>query len=152
MVTLVVDLMLCALVMSPLRKLATLIGASMMHPGQRAVVVGSGQQRGDRAVADAFNTMLDRIETERRESGRRALAAQESERLRIAHELHDKVGQTLTAVAPAGPNGGRRVLDGPQAPALREIAETVHHSLEDVRSIARELRPEALDDLGLINA
>ena len=39
-----------------------------------------------------------------------------------------------------------------QAPALREILDTVHHSLDDVRRIARELRPEALDDLGLVDA
>ena len=46
----------------------------------------------------AFNQMLDRLETERRESGRRALAAQEAERLRIARGLHDEVGQVLTGV------------------------------------------------------
>ena len=149
-VTLAVDLVLLALVMSPLRKLATLMGAiDPMHPGQRAVVVGWASSEAI-AVADAFNTMLDRIETERRESGRRALAAQESERLRIAHELHDEVGQTLTAVALLAEREAG--ASSSQAPALQEIAETIHHSLEDVRRIARELRPEALDDLGLINA
>jgi two-component system, NarL family, sensor histidine kinase UhpB len=149
-VTLAVDLMLLALVMSPLRKLATLMGAiDPMRPGQRAVVVGWASSEAI-AVADAFNTMLDRIETERRESGRRALAAQESERLRIAHELHDEVGQTLTAVALLAEREAG--ASSTQAPALREIAQTIHHSLEDVRRIARELRPEALDDLGLINA
>ena len=44
----------------------------------------------------AFNEMLERLEPERRESGRRALAAQEAERLRIARDLHDEVGQVLT--------------------------------------------------------
>ena len=49
-------------------------------------------------LARAFNDMLDRLETERHGSARRALAAQEGERLRVARELHDQVGQTLTGV------------------------------------------------------
>ncbi len=96
--------------------------------------------------------MLDRIETERRESAHRALAAQEAERLRIARELHDEVGQTLTAVALRAERAAGELPTEAQALALGEIVETVHRSLDDVRRIARELRPEALDDLGLIDA
>jgi two-component system sensor histidine kinase UhpB len=101
-------------------------------------------------LSGAFNTMLDRIEAERRESGHRALAAQESERLRIARELHDEVGQTLTAVALRAERAAGELPA--QAQVLEGIVDTVHRSLDDVRRIARELRPEALDDLGLIDA
>src|SRR5262249_32737900 len=99
---------------------------------------------------EALNAMLDRMEDERRESVRRALAAQEGERSRIARELHDEVGQTLTAVALRAERAASEASHQDQA--LTEIAETVLRSLEDVHRIGRELRPEALDDLGLVNA
>ena len=67
-----------------------------LHPGQRVPVEGSNSEASELGVA--FNEMLDRLERERLESVRLALAAQESERLRVAQELHDEVGQSLTAV------------------------------------------------------
>jgi two-component system sensor histidine kinase UhpB len=102
-------------------------------------------------LALTFNQMLERLGAERRESTGRVLRAQEAERLRIAQELHDQVGQELTAVL----LGLSRV--GAQAPACLEeevlsIQEAVRDSLEDVRRIAVQLRPEALDDLGLASA
>jgi two-component system sensor histidine kinase UhpB len=102
------------------------------------------------ALAEALNAMLDRLEDERRESSRRILAAQERERSRIARELHDEVGQMLTAVALRA----ERAAGEPsrQREALGEIAHTVVQSIEDVQRIGRELRPEALDDLGLVSA
>ena len=68
-----------------------------LMPGRRLRVAG-GAARRSTELADTFNAMLDRLEAERRESMRRAIGAQEAERLRIAQELHDEVGQTLTAV------------------------------------------------------
>jgi two-component system sensor histidine kinase UhpB len=100
------------------------------------------------ALSTAFNDMLGRLERERRESGRRALAAQEQERQRVARELHDEVGQVLTGVMleleQAAKSGGNSQLD--------TARESVRHALEEVRRIARELRPEVLDDLGLQSA
>ncbi len=149
-VTLAINLILLMLVMSPLRRLATLMGdIDPMRPGQRAPV-REWMSSEIVTLSRAFNTMLDRLEAERRDSARRALAAQESERLRVARELHDEVGQSLTAVALRAERAAGELPA--QAPALREILDTVHHSLDDVRRIARELRPEALDDLGLIDA
>jgi two-component system, NarL family, sensor histidine kinase UhpB len=150
LIALAIDLVLLALVLAPLRRLATLMGdIDPMRPGQRAVE-SSWASSETIAVARALNTMLDRIETERRESAHRALAAQEAERLRIARELHDEVGQTLTAVALRAERAVGEL--SAQTQALEEIVDTVHHSLDDVRRIARELRPEALDDLGLVDA
>jgi two-component system sensor histidine kinase UhpB len=92
--------------------------------------------------------MLDRLRTERRESSQRALRAEEAERRRIAQELHDDVGQSLTVLllelARARRDGGDS--------ALADAQGTARALLEDVRHICHELRPESLDDLGLPNA
>ena len=95
--------------------------------------------------------MLDRLEAERKQSVGRALAAQEGERLRVAQELHDGVGQTLTGVVL---QLGRVARDMPEPwlSGALEAQETARGSLEEVRRIARRLRPEALDDLGLASA
>lgn len=107
----------------------------LLQPGQRI------SEQGGVEVAEltrAFNDMLERLETERRESGQRALHAQEAERRRIASGLHDEVGQVLTGVL-------LRLDDD-------ETKEAVRQALEEVRRIARELRPEMLEQLGLVSA
>ena len=137
-------------VTAPLRRLAaTMVAVDPTAPGRRAEAFETAGVE-VRALARALNEMLDRLEGERRESGLRVLAAQERERTRIARELHDEVGQTLTAIALRA----ERSADEPrlQREALLDIGQTALRSLEDVRRIGRELRPEALDDLGLVNA
>jgi two-component system sensor histidine kinase UhpB len=149
-VMLLVDLLLLRQALTPLTRLAQVMATvDLVRPGRRAV----GYERSSTevvALAEAFNQMLERLETERRESSGRVLAAQEAERLRIARELHDEVGQTLTAVALRAEHAATHA--GEDRTQLDELAAIVQDSLEDVRRISRELRPEALDDLGLINA
>jgi two-component system, NarL family, sensor histidine kinase UhpB len=149
-VMLAIDLLILRRVFAPLRRLAAMMGT--VEPGQPGRRADTPPSSGGEvvALADALNSMLDRLEHERLESGRRALAAQEGERSRIARELHDEVGQTLTAVALQAQRAAREPSH--QNNALDEIAQTVLRSLEDVHRIGRELRPEALDDLGLVNA
>jgi two-component system sensor histidine kinase UhpB len=138
-------------VLSPLLALAEVMSSvDPDRPGRRLVGVNPRSAEG-RALAHAFNSMLDRLERARREAARTALAAQEAERLRVAQELHDEIGQTLTAVMIQAERAAE--ADPAQATAaLGRVAETVHASLDELRRIARELRPEALDDLGLVNA
>ena len=144
-------LVLLRRVLGPIRQLNDLMRTiDPARPGRRL----EGVPLRDTLVASlagSFNEMLDRLEFERRESARVALAAQEHERLRVARELHDQIGQSLTAITLKA----ERAADTPAAdpPAeLRAIADDIRESLDDVRRIARELRPEALDDLGLTNA
>jgi two-component system sensor histidine kinase UhpB len=117
-----------------------------LAPGRRVDVGEAGADVTD--LARAFNAMLDRLEQERRESGRRALSVQESERRRVARELHDEVGQTLTAMLLQVEGLATAVPDSAQA-QLDELRETARTGAEEVRRIAQRLRPEALEELGL---
>ncbi|MET7710349.1 sensor histidine kinase [Micromonospora sp. NPDC005413] len=102
-------------------------------------------------LIETFNAMLDRLEAERSASSAHALAAQEGERQRIARELHDEIGQSLTVVL----LGLKRAMD--RAPKelreeLQAVQETVRSSLDEVGQVARRLRPDVLEDLGLHSA
>jgi two-component system sensor histidine kinase UhpB len=144
---LVVNFVLMRRALAPLEQLTKLTRRVNPHkPGDRVHVRGEGSEVG--VLAHAFNEMLGRLEAERLESTRRALAAQESERLRVAQELHDEVGQSLTAVLL---HLGRAQKNA-AALDLAEAQETTRASLDNVRRIAQQLRPEALDDLGLVAA
>jgi signal transduction histidine kinase len=76
---------------------------------------------------------------------RRAIASHETERRRLARELHDETGQALTSIL-LGLKGLEEQLDAPAFAGLREL---VVSTLQDVRRLAVELRPKALDDFGL---
>ncbi|HST16259.1 MAG TPA: histidine kinase [Gaiellaceae bacterium] len=133
----------------PLERLAERMrNVDLLRPGRRLTPSGSPE------VVDlvrSFNEMLERLETERRESGRRALQAQESERTRIAAELHDEVGQSMTGVLLLLDQVARE-LPADRRDRFAEAQEATRRSIDDVRRIAQELRPELLEHLGLVSA
>ena len=135
------------------RLLAMMERVDLSRPGRRLQLdtdmpgVSTDIQR----LAATFNRMLERLERERRRSGEKVLQAQEEERKRIARDLHDEVNQALTAlllrieaVAQEAP------------PALQaELAETkrlANQAMGELLDLARQLRPTALDDHGLVAA
>jgi signal transduction histidine kinase len=86
----------------------------------------------------------------------RLVDAQETERLRIARELHDVIGQALTAVK-INLQATQRLLDHTDATArieqnLERVVANVDHTLQQVRDLSVDLRPALLDDLGLVPA
>jgi two-component system sensor histidine kinase UhpB len=119
-----------------------------LEPGRR-VEVGGGPHIV--TLARTFNATLDRLESERRESARQALMVQEGERQRVARELHDEVGQTLTAMMLQIESLAAKIPDDLRD-ELDELRETTRLGATDVRRIAARLRPEALEDLGLPSA
>jgi two-component system sensor histidine kinase UhpB len=77
--------------------------------------------------------------------------AQENERKRLARELHDEVGQTLTGVM-LQLEGIHRQAPPELGEAVAQLQETARGGVEEVREIARGLRPQALDEFGLRSA
>jgi two-component system, NarL family, sensor histidine kinase UhpB len=133
----------------PLERLAERMkSVDLLRPGRPLQPSGSPEVL---ELVRTFNDMLERLETERRESGRRALAAQEAERKRIAAELHDEVGQSMTGVLLLLEQLAREVPDERQD-VLVEAQEATRKSVDEVRRIAQELRPELLEHLGLVSA
>ncbi len=83
---------------------------------------------------------------------RRVVQAQELERRRLAHELHDETGQALTSILLGLKPLEEALSDHPARAALAELREHVVAALQDVRRLAVELRPAVLDDFGLVAA
>jgi len=137
--------------LEPMGKLVkTMSEVDLASPGHRADVSNGASSEVQRLAAD-FNRMMGRLEHERREAGRAVLRAQEQERSRIAQDLHDEVNQALTAILLR--------LEATMADAplhlVAELSETKQlatQAMEELLHLARELRPTALDDHGLIAA
>ena len=148
-VTLVANAALLRVGLAPLQRLSRVMTTvDLLKPGTRLAPRGQGEIA---ALIGAFNAMLDRLEAERAASAGRALSAQEAERHRIAQELHDEIGQTLTAVL----LDLKRVAQASPAPVrdqLLQVQESTRNSLDEIRRIARRLRPGVLEELGLASA
>ncbi len=114
-------------------------------------------------LASAFNTMLDRLEAMRREQALLILQAQEEERRRIALELHDESSQELTALLVHIEILSQTLQRVPDTMPIQEFRNQFHagfasltnlaqKTLESLRTLALQLRPSVLDDLGLLAA
>jgi two-component system sensor histidine kinase UhpB len=150
-VLLVVNLALLRRALSPLDELAAQMSKVDLRDPRPRLSASAAYGPVLSEFVETFNVMLVRLAEERRKGALAALTAQERERLRVAHALHDEAGQTLTAIAL---EIERAAADGPveQRGRMAALAKQLHASLDEIRRISRDLRPEALDDLGLVNA
>jgi signal transduction histidine kinase len=103
------------------------------------------------ALAARAAIAVDLSERVSRDSVRRVVEAQELERKRLARELHDETGQALTSIL-LGLKPLEEATSGDARDAVAALRELVVSTLQDVRRLAVELRPSALDDLGLVPA
>jgi len=110
----------------------------------------------DVRVAEGFaqraSVAVDLSRRVARDALQRVVSAQEQERRRLARELHDETGQALTSILL-----GLRTIEEAKGEveldaALTEVRDLVRATLQDVRQLAVELRPKALDDFGLVAA
>ena len=137
--------------LKPLEHLVeTMERIDLTSPGQRAAANPNATRDIERLTA-AFNRMLARVEEERLEGGRAVIRAQEEERARIAQDLHDEVNQALTAILLRLQAAALDVPPGLRS-ELKEIQTLATQAMEELLTLARTLRPTALDDHGLVPA
>ncbi|HET8567122.1 MAG TPA: sensor histidine kinase [Solirubrobacterales bacterium] len=127
------------------------VDLSSARPLLPVSIDGVGETEEVARIELAFLRMMRRLEAERRRAGSAALRAQEEERARVARDLHDEVNQSLTGLLlrlEAAREAAPPELEG-------ELAETkalANQAMTELLSLARQLRPTALDDLGLAAA
>jgi len=112
---------------------------------------GVGETEEVERIELAFLRMIRRLEAERRRAGSAALRAQEEERARVARDLHDEVNQSLTGLL-LRLEAVREAAPPELEPELAETRSLANQAMQELLSLARQLRPTALDDLGLAAA
>jgi signal transduction histidine kinase len=131
------------------RPIGVLVAHDKMGPDSR---FSSADLRLAEQFANRAAIAVDLSRRVARDALRRVVAGQELERRRLARELHDETGQALTSILlglrsveeAAGPDEMRT--------AASNLRELVVGTLQDVRRLAVQLRPKALDDFGLVAA
>ena len=148
--TVILNLYLVQRRFRPLEKLVDQMErADLSRPGAnlRSDDLPAGPEEVER-LHQAFRRMLERLEAERRRTSSAALEAQEEERARIARDLHDEVNQSLTGLL-LRLEAVREKAPPELAPELTETRALANQAMQELLTLARQLRPTALDYLGL---
>ncbi|HET9153864.1 MAG TPA: sensor histidine kinase [Solirubrobacterales bacterium] len=127
------------------------VDLSSPRPLLPASIDGVGETEEVARIELAFLRMMRRLEAERRRAGSAALHAQEEERARVARDLHDEVNQSLTGLL-LRLEAAREAAPPELEDELAETKALANQAMGELLSLARHLRPTALDDLGLAAA
>jgi two-component system, NarL family, sensor histidine kinase UhpB len=130
----------------PDRMKAAMRNADVLQPGRRLPAESGISELNELAVT--FNDMLGRLEDERRSSALRASEAEEALRRRLARDLHDDIGQRLTAVLLYLKRSAETTSE-PSRSGILEAQAAIRDALDEVRRVLRQIRPEVLGELGL---
>jgi two-component system, NarL family, sensor histidine kinase UhpB len=139
-----------------------------LKPVERIVAAMDGIEQGDyrarlpafelpelASVATSFNHMaevLERSREQNRQLAQRTLAIQENERRALAHELHDELGQSISAIKAVAVSIGQAKTGEAVGSGAATIADISSHIYSVVRGMMRRLRPVLLDEFGLVRA
>ena len=147
----VINVFLLSRRVAPLERLADEMEKVNLSEPRRQESSSVGGPDEVRRLEQSFRTMLDRLEAERRLGASAALEAQERERTRVARDLHDEVNQALTALV-LRIEAHRTIAPEALSADLAETGRLAGQAMEELLTLARQLRPTALDDLGLAAA
>jgi two-component system sensor histidine kinase UhpB len=159
LLTLTINVVLLRISFRPLFSLlATIRAISAGKTQARAKITATDSEIAE--LAQAFNSMLDQLEATRREQALLILQAQEEERRRLSLELHDESSQTLTALLIHAEILNQSLAALPDSAITEEVRASLRtglnnlshltqDTLENIRTLAQQLRPGVLDDLGL---
>jgi signal transduction histidine kinase len=136
-----------------------LIGALAILVGLLVAVVATHQVTRLERQIDEQRTAEQRTRRDLERLSARLVTVQEEERRRLSRELHDEVGQALTAIK-MDVTVARRGIDGPQTPEsgarivswLEDARSIAENTLQSVRDLSQLLHPSMLDDFGLPEA
>jgi len=103
-------------------------------------------------LADTFNMMLEAIDDATRLRASQIINAQEQERKRIARELHDETSQVLTSLLISLAILEESITTQEARDRIADTRKLAHQTLRAIRNLSIDLRPSALDDLGLLPA
>jgi len=106
-------------------------------------------------IARKVNRIADTLEAAREQTRfltQKSLAIQEDERRRLAQELHDELGQSLSGINAIAGSITQGTQDESLAKRASSISEVVKHMHTVIREMMRRLRPAGLDELGLVSA
>lgn len=150
-ISVVINFVLLKLALHPLTRLReTMAQVQSGDLARKAPVTGQDPDADQLAIA--FNTMLKALDDLSKSRASQILHAQEQERKRIARELHDETSQVLTSLLISLALLEEKVATDESRPRIAETRALAHQTLRAVRNLSIDLRPSALDDLGLLPA